>query len=102
MKISDLLVESADDVKLLLALIGHDLKAITIRSNRIKEQYNSNPTPVFKEGMITFLSRINMELIAIATLPQWEFWIQNIDGKEVMHEIDSLYYSNLDFIENKR
>jgi hypothetical protein len=102
MRINELLLESADELKHILVYTDHNLVKLADGASKIKSQYLTNPTPQNKEGMVAFLGRINMELFQMANLPQWERWIETEDGQEVMTEINSLYYDNEDFIKKHR
>lgn len=102
MRINEILLETADELKHILAYNDHNLVKLTVGASKIKSQYLATPTPQNKEGMIAFLSRINMELFQMANLPQWERWIETEDGQEVMNEITTLYYENEDFMKKHR
>jgi hypothetical protein len=99
MKIYEIIVESPEDIKLLISLSGFDLDQIKHNSQKVKNQFLKDPdNPVFVFGMKQFLSQLNIQLLGITQLSQWSEWIETTDGKEVQKEILDLYDENLNFI----
>jgi hypothetical protein len=104
MKINEiLLIETAEDIKLLINLAGFDIDEIANKSQQIQQQFLRNPAdPGFAEGMRHYLVELNLLLIKISEMPNWQEWSNTADGVAVQQELDKLYNNNLEFMKKYR
>lgn len=98
MKISDILLESPDNIKLLLMLENVYLQKLEDAVSRVKKQFLENPSPINADGMRSFLSYTNQQLELASSLPQWDEWMKYPDGQAVMQEMTVLFNSNTQFM----
>lgn len=102
MRINEILIESPEDVKLLLSILGYDINTLSKSSSDIKQQYNDNPSQMYETAMKSYLTKINMILIEMANLSQWASWIEMHDGQQVMREIEDVYNDNVEFMKTNK
>lgn len=98
MKISEIILESPADLKLILKMMGFDLYQLKTKSARVKSQFKVYHLDQHRVAMKTYLSSLNSYLFEIAQLSQWDNWMKTEDGKMVMREIDKLYNDNIAFM----
>jgi hypothetical protein len=99
MRITEILIETREDIRLLILLSGFDLSRIESKSFKVKEIFLKDPSnPQFNRAMKTYLFQLNLMLLEIINLPQWEKWSEINDGNLVKQEISKLYNDNLTFM----
>ena len=99
MKINEIIVESSEDIRLMICLAGFDLSEIEANCAKVKNQFLLKPNdPRYRRGMKQFLTELNLKLIEVSEMSQWESWALTTDGKELQRVMNDLYNDNIAFI----
>lgn len=103
MKISDLLVESADSIATYLAILGHDIDYYENGCSSIKEQYKDNPTPNNKIATQTILDEVNSRILVLVSDNElWDRLNADPEVEVAYNRYVTLYNSNDDFLQSIR
>lgn len=65
----------------------------------VKQKFKQiQDTPYNRSVMRKFLFDINITILKISQLPQWNVWMKDNSGKAVMRELTKTYSNNLAFM----
>lgn len=101
MKISELLVESADSISTYLAILGHDIVYYENGSSSVKEQYENNITPKNKIAIQTILNEVNVRILALVSDNSlWNRFEADPEAEVIYNRFVNLYNQNIDYLES--
>jgi hypothetical protein len=103
MRISDILRESANSITTYLALIGSDIAYYEQKSQEIKNQYESSPTPLYRKAAQNYLNEINIRILhLVADNSLWDRFRSDPEISIVYDRFVNLYNANDDYLEEIR
>jgi hypothetical protein len=98
MKINELLLESPQDIKLMITMMGFDIDQLSELSQKVRAKHQESITQKSTIPMKTYLFQINMKFVEISQLKQWQEWGKTSDGISLQRELDKLYSDNLTYM----
>jgi len=101
MKISELLIESEEDISTYLAILGHDIVMYETGANAIKQQYVESPTAQNKVAVRAILFEVNLRIMKLVNdIELWERLETNTGVDVIYDRFVTLYNDNDEFLEN--
>lgn len=101
MKISDLLVETAESIATYLAILGHDIVYYENGSSSVKRQYTENPTPNNKIATQSIINEVNTRILALVSDTElWNRFEADPEVEVVYNRFVNLYNQNVDYLES--
>lgn len=101
MKISDLLIESADSIATYLAVLGHDIAYYENGSTSVKMQYKAHPTPSNKIATQSILNEVNTRILSLVSDNKlWSRFEADTEVELIYNRFVNLYNQNIDYLES--